>query len=362
MAETRVIAELTPQIWDAQFSTEYYQTNPMAPYMGTDMNSIIRMKEDFASQQGNGITFEFITNLSKGSLKNRERLRGNEKKLGEYGDKVFWQLRKQGISMHELDVDLAAIDLRKAAKANLKQWADEDTKFEAIDRLLDVGATCNVPYASSTPTDQNVWEVANQDRVLFGNAKGNYSGVMATDLAKVSAATGKFTTATVSLMKRIALTAKPRITPVTVEGAAKRYFVMFVHPLTFRDLKASILATNSGVYLREKNMLIYQGGDEEWDGVVIHELDDMTLLTGAGAAGIDVAPAYLLGQEALGYAIKERFKTRTQEDDYQQVEGIGMFGKWGMKKLCYLYGTDNSTYIGKQRGVVSGFMAATADA
>lgn len=361
MAETRVITELTPSLWDSQFSTEYYQTNPLAPYMGTSMNSVVVMKEDFASKQGNGVTFEFITQLAKGSLKNRERLRGNESKLGEYGDKVYWTMRKKGISIHELDMDLAAIDLRKASKANLKSWADEDTKFEAIDRLLDVGATCNVPYATATAAEKNAWEVANSDRVLFGNAKGNYSGVMVTDLAKVDSTNDKFTTASVSLMKRIALTAKPKISPIEVEGAAKRYFVAFAHPLTFRDLKASITPTNAGVFIKEKNMLIYQGGDEEWDGVVVHEMDDMTLLTGAGTAAIDVAPVYLLGQEALGYAIKERYKTRTQDDDYQQVEGLAMIGKWGMKKLAYLYGTD-TTVIGKQRGVVSAFFSAAADA
>ena len=63
MAETRAIAQLTPEIWDDQFSTEFFQTNPFAAYSGTSENNIIRMKEDLASKRADGITFEFITNL-----------------------------------------------------------------------------------------------------------------------------------------------------------------------------------------------------------------------------------------------------------------------------------------------------------
>lgn len=361
MAETRVITELTPALWDAKFSEEYYQQNPLAPYMGTSANSVIRIKEDFASAQGNGVTFEFITQLaSRNALKNRERLRGNEQKLGEYGDKIFWTMRKQGISMHELDTDLAAIDLRKAAKSNLKDWADNDTKFEAIDRLLDVGATCDVPYSTATAAEKNTWTVNNSDRTLYGNAKSNYNATHATALLNVDSTNDKFVSSSVSLMKRIALTARPKITPISVEGAAKRYFVAFAHPFAFRDFKTSMASVNGTVFIKEKNMLIYQGGDEEYDGVIVHEMDDATLLTGVGAGSIDVAPVHFMGQEALGYAIKERYKTRTQEDDYQQVEGIAMIGKWGMKKLCYRYGSD-STIVGKQRGVVTGFFSAVSD-
>jgi hypothetical protein len=101
-------------------------------------------------QAGNGITFEFITNLAKGAIFDRQPLRGHEDVLGEYGDIISWRMRKKGISLHELDRDLAAIDLRKASKGNLRTWADEDVKFETIDRLGDVGSNCDVPFDTAT--------------------------------------------------------------------------------------------------------------------------------------------------------------------------------------------------------------------
>ena len=68
MAETRSNVNLTPTIWDDRFSTEFFQTNPFAAYQGTGTNNVIRVKEDYQSKRGNGITFEFITNLKRGTI------------------------------------------------------------------------------------------------------------------------------------------------------------------------------------------------------------------------------------------------------------------------------------------------------
>jgi hypothetical protein len=361
MAETRVNAALSPQIWDDDFSTEFYQTNPFAMYAGTSSNNPIVMKEDFASKRGNGITFEFITNLAKGALFDRQPLRGHEDVLGEYGDKIFWRMRKKGISIHELDRDLAAIDLRKASKGNLKTWADEDVKFETIDRLGDVGQDCDVPFETATAAQKNTWVTNNVDRVLFGASTSNYSTTFATAAANVDATNDKLTRRRISMLKRVALAAKPRITPISVgKRSNRRYFVAFAHPFVFRDFTEDAEDVTAKVSVIERNEGIFLGGDREWDGVILHEVDDMPIYTGIGNGGSNVSPVYLMGQEAMGWAIKSRYSSREQKDDYDQVEGLGMIGKWGMKKLSYGYGTDASI-LGKQRGVVTGFFNASGD-
>jgi len=361
MAETRVTTGLSPQIWDDQFSTEFYQTNPFSMYAGTSNNNPIVMKEDFASKRGNGITFEFITNLAKGAIFDRQPLRGHEDVLGEYGDIIYWRLRKKGISMHELDRDLAAIDLRKAAKGNLRTWADEDVKFETIDRLGDVGTNCDVAFDVATAAQKNTWVTNNKDRVLFGNATSNWSGTFATAAGNVDTTNDKLTRRNLSMLKRVALAARPRITPISVEKRSnRRYFVAFAHPFVFRDFVTDVEDVSAKVSVIERNEGIFLGGDREWDGVILHEVDDMPIYTGIGNGGADISPVYLMGQEALGWAIKSRYASREQKDDYQQVEGLGMLGKWGMKKLAYGYGSD-STILGKQRGLVTGFFTAQGD-
>lgn len=362
MAETRVASGMSPQIWDDQFSIEYFQTNPFALYAGTTDNNIIRMKEDFASKRGNGITFPFITNLQRGTIFDRQPLRGHEDVLGEYGDTVFWRMRKKGISLNELDIDLDSIDMRKAAKGNLKTWADEDVKFETIDRLGDVGANCDVPWFSALASDQTAWLTPNVDRVLFGSRRSNFSTTFSVAAGNVDSTNGRLNRGSLSMLKRMALSARPRITPLRVEQANnRRFYVAFAHPYVCRDFKNDTDTLQAQVRIIQKNEGIFLGGDREFDGVILHEVDDMPIYPGVGAGGIDVSPVYLLGQEAIGWAIKERYKTRDQKDDYQTVEGLGMIGKWGMKKLCYGYGSDNPAVIGKQRGVVTGFFAAVGD-
>lgn len=364
MAETRVNSALTPQIWDNDFNTEFFQTNPFSMYQGEGSNNPIVVKDNFKNERGNGVTFEFITNLERGTLYDRQALRGHEDVLGEYGDIIYWRLRKKGISLHEVDRDLAAIDLRKAAKGNLRTWADEDMKYETIDRLGDVGANASVPWATATAADKNAWVAANSDRVLFGAGKSNYSATFATAAGNIDSTNDKLTRASLSMLKRIALAARPRISPIKVETRSnRRYFVAFAHPFVFRDFKAESENVRGQVSVIERNESIFLGGDLEYDGIILHEVDDMPIYTGIGNGSSDVSPVYLMGQEALGLALKARYDSREQKDDYGQVEGLGMFGKWGLKKLVYNSGIGgrDSTVLGKQRGLVTGFFSATSD-
>jgi len=362
MAETRAIQELTPEIWDDQFTVETYQKNPFARYMGTGSSKIIRVKEDFASKRGNGISFEFISQLDKGAITGRTPLKGNEDVLGEYGDKVYWDRRKKGISKHEIDEELAAIDLRRASREVLRAWADNDIKFMVIDRMLDVGAGLDVPYFDAAAADRNQWNAINADRVLYGSAKSNYNATHSTALATINNTEnqGKYGKTALGVMKRMAQLANPRIAPVRTEGDDREWYVVFAHPYTFRDIKAHLEAVRAQVSLVEQNEGIFSGGDLKYDGLVIHEVQDMPIIPGAGDGGIDVAPVYLAGQEAIGYGVKSRYKSREDVDNYGEVKGLGMFADFGMKKLGWFFGPDTSVH-GKQHGLVTGFAAAVGD-
>jgi hypothetical protein len=366
MAETRSNVNLTPTIWDDRFSTEFFQTNPFAAYQGTGNNNVIRVKEDYQSKRGNGITFEFITNLQRGTIYDRQPLRGHEDALGEYGDRVYWRMRKKGIAMHELDEELAAINLRDAARGSLKTWATQDLKWDVIDRLGDVGANCDVPWATAATADKNTWVTNNSDRVLFGATVSNYSTTFATAAGNVDNVNDLLNRAFIRKLKAIALAASPKITPIEVEAANnRRFFVAFVPSLPFIDFQNDTDSVQAQVRVIERNEAIFLGGDREFDGVIVHQVDDITSLGTIGNGSTNVYPVYLCGQEAIGMAVKERYRSRTQMDDYQQEIGLGMIGKWGSKKLCYsnnfnasLSGT-TAAYYGKQRGVVTGFVAST---
>lgn len=374
MAETRTLPGFSPQKWDSDFNVEYFQNNPFAAYAGTGRTNPIVMMDDWKGQRGNVYNYAFVTNLDRGSIKGKQPLRGHEDTLGEWGDAISWTMRKKGVSVNEYDADLDQIDLRKAARATLRTWSDEDTKYEVIDRLQDVGALLDQPYTTASTADINTWQANNADRIFYGGGRANYvSGAHATSLANVTSGGGRLTRSAVSMLKRLALTARPRISPMSVSKTDnRRVFVAFVHPFVMRDIIADLNTNESQVRLKDKNEGLFLGGDREWDGVILHEVDDMPVYSGVGAAGIDVAPVWILGQEALGWTIKEQYRSRMQKDDYDTVEGFGLIGKWGMKKMGYTKGDSGRTVLaqdgvtrtnvmGKQRGVVSGFFACVSD-
>jgi N4-gp56 family major capsid protein len=167
-----------------------------------------------------------------------------------------------------------------------------------------------------------------------------------------------------SLMKRIALSADPKIRPIMDEGTNRRRFVVFAHPLCFRDLKNDPVITQAQreVQLANQNSKLFQGGDLEWDGMIVHEVDDMTTLTGVGAGAIDVGGVFLCGAQALGLGIAMPWQTREKkETDYENEQGVAIVTIDGLDKMTFGSGASDTADL-KDHGVVTGYFAAVADA
>jgi hypothetical protein len=255
----------------------------------------------------------------------------------------------------------SAIDLRDAARSTLKEWSLKDTEALVTEAL---GAIDGVAYASATASQRNAWMVANSDRVLIGALKSNYSATHATALANVDNTADKLTPEAVSLMKRIATEADPKIAPVRVEEAgAKRWYVMYANSRSFRDLKvnATIVQAQREVSLAEQNNKLFEGGDIIWDGVIVKEVPDIPTYA-AGAAGIVIGPVFLCGAQAIGVAYAKRWHSITKTFDYGDKYGVAIESIMGVKKIQY--GTSSSTDTGtlKDNGTVTGWFAAVGDA
>ena len=363
MAQTTAATGLTVQQWDDKYFREYLGNHPFKPYMGKGTSSIIQVKEDLAKKKGDSLTFALVNKLTGAANDGTSKLEGNEESLGSRSHKLTVGLRRNGVSVLEFEDQISAISLRNAAKPQLMDWSVEEDNTRIIDALHSKNG---VAYASASETQKDAWLVDNADRVLFGAAKANNSGNdHSASLANIDATNDKLTPDALSLMKRIALSANPKIRPIRMEGSNKRYFVVFAHPLAFRDLKtnATMVQAQREVKLSKQNNKLFQGGDLEWDGMIIHEVDDMTTLSGVGAAGIDVGGVFLTGAQALGLGIAKRWQTRTKgETDYGNEKGCAVVAIDGLQKLTF--GTNASTDTGdlKDHGVVTGYFAAVADA
>src|SRR6476659_9926522 len=120
------------------------------------------------------------------------------------------------------------------------------------DIILSLGAITadgdvQISYGAASAAQRNTWLVNNSDRVLFGATKSNNTGVYATSLTNIDNTADKMTAAQLTLAKRIARTASPKIRPIKVNGD-EEWFVVFVPSMVFRDLMLDPTIINSLQY------------------------------------------------------------------------------------------------------------------
>lgn len=362
MAVTPAATGLTVQQWDDQYFSEYLGNHPFKPYMGTDNNSIIHVKENLTKAKGDSITYALVNKLTQAANDGTSSLVGNEEALGSRSHKLTVGLRRNAVTVREFDEQISAIGLRNAGKSELMNWSLEQDTDRIITQL---GAINSVAYGSATETQKDAWLVDNADRVLFGAAKSNNgSNDHSAALANIDNTNDKLTPAALSLMKRIALSANPKLTPIRIDGQNRRFFVVFAHPLCFRDLKdnATIQQAQREVSVQMENNRLFKGGDIYWDGMIIHEVDDIPTLSGVGNGSIDVGRVSLCGAQAMGLGVAKRWETREkQEDDYGNEKGIGIRAIDGLNKLTFGTGSSDTADL-KDHGCVTGYFAAVADA
>lgn len=381
MAESTARAGLTPQVWDDQFFTEYVRSNRFRQYMGTAPTNVIQVREQLNRQPGDRITFGSVRALAGGVTGNTV-LEGNETELDTRSMSVQISPLRNAVIVTDWDDQKSAIDLRQAARPGLKMWAQERMREDVILALKSVPNAANnmVSWETATASERNAWLVANSDRVLFGSAKSNAaSGIVATALATVDSTNDKLTAAVVSLAKRMAQAASPRIMPTMTRDQDQEWYLMFCNPRSFRDFVNDpvIQQANRDARVRgvETNPL-FTGGAQVWDSVIVREIPEMDLaiaastgrlptnggiLTGAGTAGIDVGFNFLCGAQALGAAWAQRLRSTTDVRDYGFRHGVGVQEIRGIQKL--MFGKDPVTDTGTpiQNGVVTVFTSAVAD-
>lgn len=361
MAETDIVAGLTPQQWDDKFYVEHVQGNRFSGEMGADENAVIQLKEELSDKPGDSITYALVNRLTGAGVTNGGTLEGNEEEMDQRSFVLSISERANAVVHTNWSAQKSAIDLREASKVTLKTWAMENTRDRIITEL---GSINGVAYGSASEAQKDAWLVDNADRCLFGAALGNNSSNdHSASLANIDNTADKLTPGALELMKRMARTASPKIRPVQSETDAKYYYIAYVPSLVMRDLRSNSTITNAqrDVSLRMQNEKLFKGGDIEWGGIIVKEVEDIGVLSGVGASGIDVAPVYLCGAQAIGYGVAQRWKTTDEKRDYGRKMGCAINEMGGFAKLTFGTGSSDTADL-KDHGIVTGFFASVADA
>jgi N4-gp56 family major capsid protein len=347
MALTTVTTNLVEKQWDNDFFSSYVRKNRFNRYMGSTSNSIIQIKEDLTKSPGDTITLALIAELSGAGVTGDSLLEGSEEALSQYDCGITVATLRNGVAVTMNQEQFTGIDLRNAAKEQLKNWAMKDLRTKIINALAsDDGTTA---YASQTEGEKDAWLVANSDRVVFGDGSvGGYTDHSA-DLALVTASM-KLNMALVTKLKNKAEAASPKIRPVTV-GEDSENFVLFCSAGAFRDLKLEMATVLQNAQERGDGNPLFNDGDLVYDGVVIRKIQEIPATGTVGATSARLEPVYLCGAQALGVAWAQRTRSATETRDYGFVHGVAIHEMRGVKKLMF---------NGKQHGVVTGYVGALA--
>lgn len=379
MADTTVPAALRVKQWDDNYFSEYIRGNRLARYMGTDENSIVQVREQLSKKKGDTIYFELVNKLHGQGKKNNQTLQGFEEDLSQRSWPLTVNLYRHGVVVAEYEEQVTAINLRDAGKSALMSWSMEHTrdKFLAAlgskDAVLAGAGQSTGPdtysgnssaFQTANATALNTWVTNNKDRVLFGALNSNWNATFATALGNVDNTADKLTASAVSVMKRLAKNSTPKIRPIKVNGD-EEWYVMFAGSEAFRDLKLDTNIVQSRQYAMERGMdnPLFTDGDIIWDGVIVREIPELNQnkWLALGASSIDVGEVYLCGAQALGYALAQRWNTRTQELDYESKHGIAVQQIYDVGKIRFGTAADDTT-TPKDTGMVTGFFAAVGDA
>ena len=236
MADTSVATGLTVQQWDDKYFREYLGWNKFAKYMGTSENSIIQVKEDLTKKKGDSVTFALVNRLTGNGVTGSSTLEGNEEAMETRSHKLTVDQLRNAVRVPMLDEQFSAISLRNAARPTLLDWSMEQMRDDVVEAL---GSILGVAYGSASETNKDIWAVDNADRVLFGALVGNYNVDHSAALLNIDNTADKLDSGMISLAKRRAKLASPKIRPIRVrEAGDEEWYVLLCNSLCFRDLRA----------------------------------------------------------------------------------------------------------------------------
>jgi N4-gp56 family major capsid protein len=369
MANTTATAGLTPQSWDDKFFKEYINAMRFYSVMGNSENNIIQTKSDLTKKRGDSVTFALVNRLKGSGVTGSATLKGNEEQLFSRSFRLAVDQVRNAVVVPELEEQFSAIGLRDAAKQALKVWIMERTRDDIIKALASINGVCYSSAFSTvsgeaiaTEQQKDTWLTRNADRVLFGNAVGNNQGNDHSASLGAITSSMKLGPEEVSLMKRMAKTASPKIRPVEATEQRQSY-ILYCGSLAFRDFanNATVTQANRDALARGKNNPIFSAGDLMWDNVIIKEIEDIPSLGTVGASGAVVAPVFFCGAQALGMAWAKRSQTVTDEDDYKDKKGVAVREIRGIEKMTFGSGATDTDDL-KDNGIVTGYFAAAPDA
>lgn len=369
MATTSLLSGLDITRWREDFWVEHVRDSGFSPYMGESSEDVITVINDLNGSGGYTVRVPLLGRLKGNGVTGNTPLGGSEEQMDQYYQDITWATYRNAVAVTRQD-NKKGVELVRAIRPMLKSWAAEHLKYKVIESFHKMSD--GTAFSAANSTQKNTFATNNVDRILFGSAISNYSATHATGLGNVDSTSDLLSPTMGSLAKFMAKTASPHIRPFKTGTQGREFFVMFCHPICFRDLKnnSTMLAANRDARARDvESNPIFQDGDLIYDGVIYREIPEFymsrngsgyntdTHLSAVGNGSIDVGANFLCGAQAMGKVNKQAPRpVEKKEDDYDYVTGLGIELMYGFDKLRW----NNGSQLAKDVGIVTVYASAAA--
>lgn len=303
--DTTISEALTQKAWAKQLWREAETESFFARFTGEGPNCIIQKKTDLKKDKGDQITIGLMMKLTGAGITGENMLEGNEEKLTMYDFSVkVDQIRNAVRLAGSMTEQKTSLNLRTAAKDALKIWLGEKNEKDTFAAL------------TANPT---------ANRVYYAGGRTAEAEITASDT---------FSTAVISAARRKAKLATPKVRPVKVNG--RDWYVMIIDSYQARDLKAdpNWIAAQKDANLRGENNPIFTGALGTYDGVILHEHENV-IRTATGASDGYVGHALLLGAQAGVLAVAKEPNWKEKSFDYDDKVGFATGMIRGIEKAVF---------------------------
>lgn len=357
MANTTISTGLKVAQWSQKFFKEYVRESRYFRYMSESGDNVIYVNKELGKKAGDNITFGLVMELEESGTEGDDQLEGNEENLDNYSDTVTVNQLRHAVSRGEMEQKRTLLDVLEHAQERLKKWAMRQLRDLLTARLLCFNLDGVTTYAASSETQKDAALAANTDRVLFGTLLSNRSTTdHSASLLNVDTTDDTLDTGISGLLARIAETADPKITPLTI-SEDEEWWVAFIGTNPYRDLKAALDTVHQNAGPRDmKENPIFRAGDLVHNATIFRKIPEMASIGSVGAASAPVYNVAFCGQQAalLGWAQMTRVIRNGRDGrDFGNIRAVGVAEIRGAKK---------TVFNEKFHGIVQGYVAAAADA
>lgn len=352
MSNTVTIDALRQELWSKELLDDVMRDVKNAlQFMGEDSNNIIQVSRELSKKKGDSETFGLVARLSGDGVTGDDELEGNEESMSSYAEQVIIDQIRNAVRLKgKLDAQKVVYDQIKTARENLRVWMKE---FTIRQIFLKLGGVTN-----TTLKDTN--GVLVSGRALWSNTPDfipdadEAAGVGNRYLCAKSTGTdaiGAGDTMTLDLVTKVATMAKltnPQIQPIESDGDS--FYVMFLHPLSARDIRLSSDWKTAQEYakVRSDKNPVFRGALGYWSNVLLLENEFVPWLDVSEAGNsfrgaatgtdclVDTARNLLCGRQAVLMAEASNPEALIVEQfDYGNKDGVAAAFIGGLQKAMF---------------------------